>query len=83
MQPDVQFEEESIRPVRYASMQSQGGRDGYDSPVVSFLVKNKIIRSERQAGVLIAILALLILIAVFFFIHQALAEPQIIELKTY
>lgn len=78
MQPDVQFEEDSI-----GSMYERGNSSGFDSPVASFLVKIKFIKNERQAAIFVVVLAVVILAVAFFFIKSALAEPQIIELKTF
>ncbi len=72
----VQFEEDAPSVSRYAA-DGLSTRSGF----ARFLVKAGFVGNERQALVLSTIIAVAILIFAIFYFKQALAEPQIIELR--
>lgn len=85
MSMDLKFEEEQIRPVR----SNQTGAfvyNRYDArtripPIIRFLMRARLVRSEKQARVLvISICTVLCLIAIFV-ISRSMVEPEIVRLQ--
>lgn len=78
MSDRVQFEDDGSVYSRYNSLNSPSG---YNSGLSRFLINMGLVGNERQALILSVVIAVVVLCIAVLFLKQALAEPQIIELR--
>ncbi|MBU3668937.1 MAG: hypothetical protein FGM57_03140 [Candidatus Taylorbacteria bacterium] len=85
MSTDLRFEEEQIRPIR----PNDSGAFVYNRydprqripPLVRFLMRSRIVRSETQARNVVIALCVLLLLSAVILLYRATDTPELIRLK--